>query len=360
MDVCRKILLPNSQIFVYLLFGISAYAMATLFKVNIRDFPLLEQIMYLAIAVGLYINVLSIQIKSFKIELRSILAGVILGVPIKIVLPGLALAVLSPDNYKIAFLCSTVIAQIDPIIAAQSIQNTPIKLNKRSETILRAWSSFDDPVTVLFAFYIFLPISQGIEINFIEYFVNRILLDFFIIAVIHQIYTRVYWNWRKRIKNTVVKVIDITIISLVFIYGLLTSSFLAPAAIGLFIRPFSAKSAGNLISGIAFFSAIVIGAFAATSRIDWGAGIILAGAMLVAHAIATHFLIKTSSVQDKLKLIFSHQNGMTAILLTVALEVSGKGLSNLLPITLPAIVLIALFYLASNWIVDNLLTFTAS
>jgi len=334
--------------FTYLLLGISTYIVANLFNLNVRSLPYIQEIMHAAIAIGLYINVADIEINSFKKELKQIAAVLIFGIPIKIILPGLALAWLSPSNTKIAFLCSTVIAQIDPIVTSQSFKN--IKFKKRSQTILRSWSSFDDPVTVLFAFYIFLPISQGNSFNFIEYFINHILIDILVISGIYFTHKNFLKPWYKSVKDAVITNINTAIIGFIFIYSLLTSSFLVPAVVGLFIRPFRPSITSNVISGIACFSAIIIGAFAANSVIDWQSGLILAISMLVAHALATQVLIKESRY-NKLKLMFSHQNGMTAILLTIGLEVSGRGLSNLLPITLPAIILIAFFYLLSNHII---------
>ncbi len=340
--------------FTYIVLGVFAYALVSIFNWNVRNLPHLQQIMFIAIAIGLYINVASIEIASFKKELKQITAVLVFGVPIKIILPGLALAWLSPNNVKIAFLCSTVIAQIDPIIASQSFKN--INLKKSSKTILKAWSSFDDPITVLFAFYIFLPISQGNKFNFIEYFASHILIDILVIGGTCFVYNKLLKTWYKRFKDEIITNINKFIIGVVFIYSLLASSFLAPAALGLLIRPFKPSNMDKVISAIACFSSIMIGAFAANSILDWQAGLILAVSMLVAHALATQYLIKESP-RSKLKLMLSHQNGMTAILLTIGLEVSGQGMGNLLSITLPAIILIAFFYLFSNYIIERRRTY---
>lgn len=354
MNINLLVQLSRDQMFTYIVLGYTSYLLVNIFNWNVRSLPHLQQIMFIVIAIGLYINVASIEIGSFKKELKQITAVLVFGVPIKIILPGLILGWLSPNNSKIAFLCATVIAQIDPIVASQSFQN--IKLKKSSETILRAWSSFDDPVTVLFAFYIFSPISQSNSFNFIEYFLGYILINLLFIGGIYFVYNKLLRTWYKRFKDEIITNINKFIIGFVFIYGLLTSSFLAPAAVGLFIRPFKPSNMNKVISVIACFSAIIIGAFAARSIIDWQAGLILAISMLVAHALATYFLIKESP-QSKLKLMFSHQNGMTAILLTIGLEVSGQGISNLLSITLPAIILIAFFYLCSNYIIERRRTY---
>ena len=116
--------------------GFAAHWFAVAFGINARTIPYIEEIMNTAIAVSLYINVLSIDKALFKINLGVILRILVLGVPIKIVLPGLILTLLSPSVAPVAYLCATVIAQMDSIAAAKSLDNS--KISKKSETILRA------------------------------------------------------------------------------------------------------------------------------------------------------------------------------------------------------------------------------
>ena len=136
-----------------ILIGVGGYLcsawLSSAYDFHVYGLPWLQPLMYIAIAVGLYLNVAEIQLDELKKSLKIIAAILCLGVPIKIIIPGL---ILSPFlSLPVALLCATVIAQIDPILAAKNI--VPQRFGPRSATILRCWSSFDDPITLLFAFY---------------------------------------------------------------------------------------------------------------------------------------------------------------------------------------------------------------
>ena len=77
-------------------------------------------------------------------------------------------------------------------------------------------------------------------------------------------------------------------------------------------------------------------------------GILLGFSMFfIAQPIVTMLFVRDITKRDQLRLMFSHENGMTAVLLTVAIELRSKDI-HLLPITLPAIVCIAFLYLVVN------------
>ena len=59
-----------------------------------------------------------------------------------------------------AFLLALTVAQIDPLAVANLLTGDSSHLSDRARTILSAWSSFDDPMTVLlsiYALYFFIP-----------------------------------------------------------------------------------------------------------------------------------------------------------------------------------------------------------
>lgn len=68
--------------------GFAAHWFAVVFGINARTIPYIEEIMNTAIAVSLYINVLSIDKALFKINLGVILRILVLGVPIKSLVSG--------------------------------------------------------------------------------------------------------------------------------------------------------------------------------------------------------------------------------------------------------------------------------
>ncbi|MEH2365116.1 hypothetical protein [Nostoc sp.] len=329
--------------------GFAAHWFAVWFGINAKSIPYLEELMNTAIALGLYINVLGIDKTLFKRNLGLISRILVFGVPIKIVLPGFLLAVLSPSVAPIAYLCATVIAQMDPIAAAKSLDNS--KISRKSETILRAWTSFDDPVTILFAFYIFLPLLVSNNFSFSQYFV-RIGADIIGCLTVYCISRCLNIVNNMKIK----KYLEIIFIVIIIVYSVLSDSFILPAFSGIFLRPIASEKLEIIISPIFYFSVIVIGLLSTNLRLDWLSGGILAFSTFFLGQIIVTLLFIKESIINKARVMFGHQNGMTAILLTVAIEVSGSEKTrDLLSVTLPAIILIALFYFSTNYLLDRIL-----
>ncbi|MFN6484131.1 MULTISPECIES: hypothetical protein [unclassified Nostoc] len=331
--------------------GFAAHCFALLFGLNVRSIPYLEEMMNTAISLGLYINVLSIDPIFFKRHLDSIIKVIVIGVPIKIILPGFLLTHFSPRVAPIAFLCATVIAQIDPIAAAKSLDSS--KISRKSETILRAWSSFDDPITVLFAFYIFLPLLISNNFSWNQYLV-RIAADIISCITVYYIYYKIN-KWLNRLYHKIKTFLEIFILVIIIVYSVLSDSFILPAFVGIFLRPIASEQLEKIISAIFYFSVIVIGLLSANLSLDWLSGGILAFSTFFLGQVIVTFLFLKDSMSSKARVMFGHQNGMTAILLTVAIEVSGLDKTrDLLSVTLPAIILIALFYFGTNYLLDRL------
>ena len=344
-------MLPRFVIFSAAL-GLGTYGSAIYLNIDARNIPFLQEIMYASIAVGLYINVLGIDRSVLKECLDSIAKVIFVGVPLKICIPGFLLSILSPQVGAISYLCATVIAQIDPIAAGKSLECS--KISSKSATILRAWSSFDDPITVLFAFYIFLPALLLENFNFAEYFISYILKDVFICFLVYQIYK--FYQRKILIKFRQKLAIDAILVILAILYSITFKSFLLPATIGLFIRPFASEGFTRITSGIFLLSVFILGLMSANIKLCWYSGFILAVAtFFVAQVIVTQIFLK-DSINSKVRVMFGHQNGMTAMLLTIGIEISAtQETSNLLSVTLPAIIWIALFYFGSNYILDRVL-----
>lgn len=335
--------------------GLSTYIFALTSQLDIRDLPYLDKLMSAAIAVGLYLNTFEIETDLLRKQIGTVLKILLFGVPIKILLPAASLALLYffdvPDGYWIAGLCSTVVAQIDPISTDSFLRQSGIC--DESKNILRAWASLDDPVTVLFAFYIFLPLTLSRSFNPGDYLLNLLLTL--------AIWVSLYIIHSKLIKNQPLQShIEITLLTAVVLYTVASGQFLLPAVVGLFIRPTllqrNPQISQTITSVIFYTSAIVLGSLAGIVPIKWLAGLSLALPMFfIAQTIVAYALIKDCDWQDKLRIMLGHQNGMTAMLLTISLELTGVGPQNggLFSITLPAILWIALFYLSSNSLLDS-------
>lgn len=317
---------------------------------QLHEISILPVLMYTAVAVGLYLNVSDIEMEELLRNKGVIAAVLLIGVPAKIFLPGLALLLLVPSLGKATvFLCATVIAQIDPILSAKSIAHD--RFSQKSGTILRCWSSFDDPITVLFAFYIFLPLffqDQSFLIG--RYFIQ--LLGELIVCAVLAFCLNVFLNSQSRLAGLKERHIKrFVVISTCIASGVL-GRFLLPASLGLLVDPFSAQAKQRVLNWIFVFTSFVIGALAVDVRISWFPGIVLGAAtFFLAQPLVSLLFIRDS--RDNLwRVMLGHQNGMTAILLTVAIELQIGNL-QLLSITLPAIIAIALFYPSANYLLER-------
>lgn len=333
-----------------ILIGLSAYVSFSWLHTAFPGFraqaiPFLPTAMYLAVAAGLYLNVSDIDLSELSKNKLVIAAVLFLGVPVKILLPGLGLLAFIPSlGLPTVFLCATVIAQIDPILAAKNIAHE--RFSSKSGTILRCWSSFDDPITVLFAFYIFLPLLQSRSSFLGQYFIE-ILIEILFCAVIAIIF-----NFERQLPILAKrKARQVMVIALCVASGI-AGRFLLPASIGLIARPFSSRTKELVLNCIFGFSAFLVGALATDIPLAWLAGTVLgAGTFFVAQPLIAAMFIKDSK-DNRLRVMYGHQNGMTAILLTIALELR-IGSTQLLSITLPAIIVIAFFYYVANYLLEQ-------
>jgi NhaP-type Na+/H+ or K+/H+ antiporter len=101
------------------------------------------------LAFGLYGSTFGISIAEARRHLRLIVSAVTIGVLLKAIVIGTVMSLILRSAY--GFILGVVVAQIDPLSTA-ALQKGK-RLSKRAKTILAAWSSFDDPVTVILSLY---------------------------------------------------------------------------------------------------------------------------------------------------------------------------------------------------------------
>ncbi|MEM6252950.1 MAG: hypothetical protein AAF821_08505 [Cyanobacteria bacterium P01_D01_bin.156] len=309
-------------------------------NISILNHSVLQPAMFIAVAAGLYLNVSEINTSELLKNRAAILAVLLVGVPVKILVPGFILFGVSSFGLGVALLCATVIAQIDPILTARNVD--PERFSEKSGTILRCWSSFDDPITVLFAFYVFLPLFFEASSGSIGSYLFGLCIE-----------TLVCGSTARFLYDANIRSQKLGVVATCLSSALL-GRFLLPAALGLAVRPFrNERTKTTLLNWIFWFSAAVIGGLAVGLDINWTAGLVLGvSTFAIAQPLVSLMFIRGDSPPNFWRIVFGHQNGMTAILLTIAIELQ-TGQTQLMSITIPAVLFIALFYGFSNWWLDR-------
>jgi NhaP-type Na+/H+ or K+/H+ antiporter len=219
----RQLLLP-------LLIALTGFGLASVIDIsNLPRQPFYEPFTYTLLAIGLYGSVYGIQPKELKNHNKLIIRAVTVGVLLKTFIIGgiLFLAMRRPA----AFLLALTVAQIDPLAVANLLTEDSSHLSGRARTILSAWSSFDDPMTVLlsiYALYFFIP--HAASENFLG-----ILLPFFIGLAQNLLFVGLaFWLSRQFKANNLLLIL---LLLACFVIAVYFKWMLGMALIGLFLRP---------------------------------------------------------------------------------------------------------------------------
>ncbi len=299
---------------------------------------------YTLLAIGLYGSVYNISIKEFRSNRLIVGQAITIGVLFKILFIGGFFYIFT--NNPIALLLGVTVAQIDPLSVARLLNNEETRLSKNAQSILGAWASFDDPVTVLASVYIVGIITVPTETASSAYFgigIIRYLSTFGLNIILAAI---IYILHRLFIKH---KYTTYLLLFPSFIIAIAFNLFLAIAIIGLFIRP-KINRILPLLVNISLYSSILVLGLLVGEGVAFVQGLILAFAATLAQIIAGFLVIGSLSRQDRFHLAFSQQNGITAIILALLFE---QSLPGIVAIVAPAIFLINIGHVLLNILVDK-------
>jgi len=240
-----------------------------------------------------------------------------------------------------AFLLGLAVAQIDPLSVANLVQGGDHKLSERAQTILGAWSSFDDPMTVLlsiYALYLFLPHTASaslLELSLPFLFSLGQNLAFAGLVFVLS-------RWSKDRQS-----VQLLLLAASFGAAIAFKWMLGIAIIGLFLRP-EIKKLPQIISA-AFYTALLLLGFLLVNGISWGAGLILGLGAMLAQGTVGLLLTVGLPFRERLYLAFAQQNGITAMILALLIE---KSLPGAVGVVAPAILFINLgYYLSNRWLI---------
>jgi hypothetical protein len=296
-------------------------------------------ILNVLLAVGLYASVRGIDFRDLNGDRAKLISVVTLGVGLKIILIGGALyAVTGNPN---VFIFAIIIAQIDPLSVSALTLKGNYQISPRARSFLLAWSSFDDPITVIAAVAATQLILQ----------VDLTLLS-----------TEWYWEFGNIALPAITYIIHKNFCagpnSLLRERALLFASsavaiifgwMLSIALIGIFLRP-SLFSAGKHIIWVAYaLSVMLLGSYL-QHGVDFALGAGLAAAAIAAQAIASYAFMWRSPSLDKAYLACAQQNGITAVILSLLFA---RHIEQVTAVVTAAIVIINVFHTLSFFLLDE-------
>ena len=286
----------------------------------------------LLLAVGLYGSTYGIDLKALRADLTGVVAAVTLGVVLKAALiSGTMLLVFRrPEGLVLGI----AVAQIDPLSVAALGRSG--RMSERARSLLEAWASFDDPMTVLLTLYLAgyaytaaghegVPMVTG---GGAGGYATGLVLNAALLAGVLLL----WWAGRRvadrvpdtvpsrRVKGTAVVLLVVTMLLLAASHQLM----LAVALAGLMVRSkVLDRMIGRAVGG-AFLAAFLALGLLLAHGVAWWPGFVLGVSAFGAQAVVAlgvmPLFVRGLSRGDRIALGLGQQNGITAVLIALSLE----------------------------------------
>ncbi|MFD4834628.1 hypothetical protein ACFWPV_33045 [Streptomyces uncialis] len=305
----------------------------------------------LLLAVGLYGSTHEIDPGEIRQDLRALVWTVTLGVLLKAVLiAGVMIAAFREPEYLVLGIA---VAQIDPLSVAA--MNRSSRMSPRAKNLLSVWASFDDPVTVLLTLYFSVlafrfsgrsgspaagPAGDGLAAYALSLGGNLLL---FAVAVGLWWVPRRLWRRaldRERTRAAMpppgqdtpltspfprlTDLLCLLLVAAVVAVAAQTMLMLAVAVLGLVVRVGRYAALVNRSVAVAFsVAAFVLGLLLVDGVSPWRGFVLGAtafGAQILIGLFAVPRLFPDLDRADRVQLGLGQQNGITAIILALALE----------------------------------------
>ncbi|GAA0855250.1 hypothetical protein ACFQVD_02330 [Streptosporangium amethystogenes subsp. fukuiense] len=289
----------------------------------------------LLLAIGLYGSTHGIDRAEAREHSRLIVLAVTVGVLLKTAFIAGVVYLVSGDPR--ALIMAVVVAQIDPLSVAGVMRNS--RLSSQAKTILGAWSSFDDPVTIILAVYAAALVSGsgggGLSAS---YFADLGLNVLFAAGV--------YLLWRL-VRNAPPVLTYLTAVGAV-VSAAWSSLMLGLATAGLYLRMPDARWLGRAVSAAFALSAFLMGLLLVGGT-NMGMGVLLGLAAYAAQMVAALVLTHGLPLIDRVHLGLAQQNGVTAVILALVFE---RDFGGFVAVIAPAILTINLVHAVANRTAD--------
>lgn len=311
----------------------------------------------LLLGVGLYGSTYGIELKALRADLRGVVAAVTLGVVLKAALiTGTMMLVFHRPE---ALILGIAVAQIDPLSVAALGQNE--RMSARARSLLTAWASFDDPMTVLLTLYLAgiaysakggtgMPEAAGgstggylagLGLNAV--LLAGVLLLWFTGRRAGSRVSSPVWSRRAGAVGSVV------LVATMLVLAAAEQLMLAVALAGLVVRSGILGKVLDRAVGFAYLTAFLALGLLLAHGVAWWPGLVLGVAAFAAQAVVALLVmplfVKGLSRTDRIELGLGQQNGITAVLIALTLERDFPGTSATVG---PAVITVNVLYSVSQ------------
>lgn len=329
------------------------------------------------LAIGLYGSTYSISVTDVRRGFRTVIAAVTVGVLAKSVLISGVMFLLF--RQPVFLVLGVAVAQIDPLSVA--VMNRRSSMSAQAKSILAAWASFDDPVTVLITTYMMifafqalggrasvayrLPVHEGVLGSLAGLGVN---LGFAMLVC--GTWMLVHAALRRRLSTDPVRaalraadssqgpltreqwrrVVAVGIFAGLVMLAVWQFWMLGLALIGLVVRPRVLGAWLERAVRVAFVLAAIVLGMSLAHGIDVIGGVLLGAAAFAAQALVSLPLTRRLPHRDRIQLALAQQNGVTAIILALLLQ---PLFPQATAIVGPAVLTINALYLITNALWDR-------
>lgn len=288
----------------------------------------------LLLAIGLYGSTHDIDPAEARAHTRLIVTAVTVGVVLKAAFIAGVLYLFTGD--PLAVVLAVAVAQIDPLSVASVMGDS--RLSPRARTILAAWASFDDPVTVVLSVYAATLAfsSGGITVSHLANLGWNAL--FAAVA---------YLVWRL-VRRGPAWLINLSAVTAVLV-GAWTFLMLGLAITGLFLRLPDGRRLAQAVA-VAFPLAAFLMGMLLVSGVALGEGLLLGAVAFCAQALAALVLTWRVPLIDRVRLALAQQNGVTAVILALVFE---RSLDGFVAVVAPAVVTVNILHALANRAADT-------
>ncbi|GAA1506986.1 hypothetical protein GCM10009677_44400 [Sphaerisporangium rubeum] len=300
------------------------------------------------LALGLYGSASGIP-RAAVTDLRRVVLAVTVGVLFKALLIGGVMFAFSP--HPASLVLGVAVAQIDPLSVAALLTHS--QMSARAKGLLLAWASFDDPITALLTIYLSVfafgaaagaphletelgPYLLGIAANLLLAAAGWLLW---------QLIKRLPVGERTRLAIAVAVLI---VLGAVAVWQFL---MLGMALLGLFYRLDLGAVLDRLVTVTFYLASVALGLLLIDGVLVT-AGLVLGLAAFAAQIVVGGLLVapRGIGVTDRVYLALGQQNGVTAILLALALA---PVYPPAIQIVAPAILVINILHILTNAVWDR-------